>query len=274
MWVARFYQAFPKIYVDHPELRYVLLTLTVRNCRVLELRQTIKAMNDAWQRMTQRKFWPAVGFVRSLEVTRAKDGLAHPHFHCLLAVPPGYFTGRKYISTAKWAELWQEALRADYTPICDARAIKPRPWTKLRLESPLGEREVRLDEIRSAVTSPETYNLEGGRSAYDALNEAIRPTKVELLLSAITEVIKYSVKPGDMLADPDWLLELSSQLRNARAVALGGLFKRYMKDGDEESEQELLNPADENLQENPGGVYFGWREHLARYQKTVGKNQG
>ena len=109
MWVSRFYHAFPRIHRDHPEWRYVMLTLTVRNCSVLDLRRTITDMNRAWDRLVKRNVWPAVGYVRSLEITRGKDGSAHPHFHCLLAVEPSYF-GRKYLSTAKWAALWQEAL--------------------------------------------------------------------------------------------------------------------------------------------------------------------
>lgn len=264
MWVARFYHAFPKIYADHPDLRYILLTLTVRNCPVLKLRETIREMNSAWKRLTERKIWPALGFVRSLEITRAKDGAAHPHYHCLLAVPPSYFNGRKYLSTAKWAHLWQEALRIDYTPICDVRLVKPKPWEKLRQTSPLGLQEVLMDEVRNAIITPETFNEGGGREFYDADFEALRPTPVEVLLSSITEVIKYAVKPSDMVADPDWLLTLTDELRNARAVAIGGIFRKYLSD---EEPQNLVAENEDEISKNPGGVLFGWREQYNRYKR-------
>jgi hypothetical protein len=219
-------------------------------------------MNAAWQRMIQRKAWPAEGFIRSLEVTRGEDGSAHPHFHCLLAVPPSYF-GRNYLSTAKWAAMWQEALRIDYTPICDVRLVKPKAWDKLRRESPLGRSEVMMDEVRGAVWQ------EAGRgllSGYDPMNNSFQVTPWEAVKSAIAEVIKYTVKPDDMLSDPEWLLQLSSQLRNSRAVAIGGALRGYFADEDTEG---LVNEGEPESHGNQGGMYFGWREdpRYARYKR-------
>lgn len=82
-----------------------------------------------------------------------------------------------------------------------------------------------------------------------------------------SEVIKYTTKPSDMIADPDWLRELVSQLRNSRAVAVGGELRKYLKDGDEENEQELIGQSVEDAQGNP--VLFGWRERLDRYQRKT-----
>jgi len=275
MWVARFYRAFPKIYEDHPDWRYVMLTLTVRNCSVLDLKKTVTGMNQAWKRLIERKTWPALGFVRSLEITRGKDGSAHPHYHCLLAVPSGYFAGKNYLSTAKWADLWREALRVDYTPICDVRTVKPKVWAKLRRESPLGVKEVMMDEVRNAVLSPACFDQGGsfrlgGPDVYEAEFDAIQPTKLELLMSAVTEVIKYTLKPSDMLADPDWLYELSDQLRNARAVALGGELRKYLSE--EEPENFVSEDEDSNVK-NSGVVHFGWRED-PRYAQYKRKAQG
>ena len=73
--------------------------------------------------MSQRKIFPGVGWLRSTEVTRSKDGSAHPHFHCLLMVKPSYF-GKYYIKQEKWIELWKSCLRVDYEPVLDIRAIK------------------------------------------------------------------------------------------------------------------------------------------------------
>jgi hypothetical protein len=68
-----------------------------------------------------------------------------------------------------------------------------------------------------------------------------------------------------MLLDPDWLIELSTQLRNTRSIALGGEFRKYLKE-DDASDQEMIGEA-ETLKENEGGIFFGWRERLERYQQ-------
>lgn len=125
-WRAKFFTAVPKVMEAHPNARWLFLTLTVRNCPVSELRATLGQMNKAWERMSKRKQFPALGFVRSTEVTRAENGDAHPHFHCLLIVKPSYFSGQNYVTQAQWGELWQQSLRVDYLPIVDVRSVKPR----------------------------------------------------------------------------------------------------------------------------------------------------
>ena len=68
-------------------------------------------MNKAWQRLIQRKLFPAIGWLRSTEVTRGKDGSAHPHFHCLLLVSSSYFSGKGYLKQNDWVEMWRSSLR-------------------------------------------------------------------------------------------------------------------------------------------------------------------
>ena len=81
MWQARFYQSLPKLVTEHPKARWLFLTLTVRNCPITELGETLTAMNAAWQRLKDRKeFRPVLGWVRTTEVTRGKDGSARPAF--------------------------------------------------------------------------------------------------------------------------------------------------------------------------------------------------
>ncbi|NES67871.1 MAG: protein rep [Okeania sp. SIO2D1] len=123
-WKAKAYNILPKIVKDFPKHRWLFLTLTVKNCLITELRETLKWMNKAWKRFIQNKAFPAIGWVRSTEVTRGKDGSAHPHFHCLLLVKPYYFSGKSYMKQAQWVELWQKCLRIDYKPILDVRPVK------------------------------------------------------------------------------------------------------------------------------------------------------
>ncbi|HHA2898946.1 TPA: protein rep [Stenotrophomonas maltophilia] len=131
MWKARFFEALDKAPTTVPELEtaaWLLLTLTVRNCEITDLRATLKDMREGWRRLINRKAGPMAnvgGWIRTAEITRGKDGSAHPHFHVLLAVPPSYF-GKRYVSKAKWAEAWKDALRLDYEPVVDIRRVKPK----------------------------------------------------------------------------------------------------------------------------------------------------
>jgi plasmid rolling circle replication initiator protein Rep len=124
MWKAKAYKVLPKIVADFPKRRWLFLTLTVKNCKIEELKETLQWMNKSWQRLSQLKAFPAEGWLRSTEVTRGKDGSAHPHFHCLLMVKPVYFSGKSYIKQAEWVELWRKSLRIDYNPILDVQAVK------------------------------------------------------------------------------------------------------------------------------------------------------
>lgn len=127
MWRARFFKVLPKVLEEHPKARFLFLTLTVRNCPVEELRDTVKLMNAAWKRLSERKRFPAQGWIKAIEVTRNdKTGFAHPHIHAILMVKPSYFSGKTYIKQSEWVELWQSCLRADYRPGVDVRTVKPK----------------------------------------------------------------------------------------------------------------------------------------------------
>ena len=132
MWRARFLRVMPAVLAAHPSARYLFLTLTIRNCPVKELRETIKLLNASWKRLVNRKDFPAIGFVRALEVTRNPEtGEAHPHFHCLLMVRPSYFsTG--YITKVEWAELWQSCLKVNYSVSVDIKVVKARKELKAK----------------------------------------------------------------------------------------------------------------------------------------------
>lgn len=124
MWQARFYSALPAIIKEYPKARFLFLTLTVKNCHIEDLSDTLRIMNSGWQRLKDRKeFKSVLGWIRSTEVTKGKDGSAHPHFHILLMVPPSWFT-HSYVKKSRWAELWAYCARLDYSPVVDIRTVK------------------------------------------------------------------------------------------------------------------------------------------------------
>ena len=214
MWKAKAYKILPSVVEAYPRYRWLFLTLTVRNCQITELRNTLQWMNKSWQRMIQRKKFLAVGWIRSTEVTRGRDELAHPHFHCLLLVKPSYF-GKSYIKQKDWVEFWRSSLRIDYTPVVDIRAIK-------RSNSP---------------------------------NELI------------PEILKYTVKESDLVADREWFLELTRQMYKMRTVATGGVLKQYLKQLEQEPEDLIgRNETGTEGEISEGHLIFKWKSEDRKYK--------
>lgn len=160
--------------VQREALRWLFLTLTVRNVEGEALSKGIDGMMQAWKRLSERKAFAVVrGWFRSLEITRNPvDGSYHPHFHVLLAVPPGYFKGKGYLKHADWVELWQSALRVDYVPVVDVRVVKQKRDIR---------REIEILEEKGIEVSEEGFR------------------ESELSGSAVAEIAKYSVKAEDYL---------------------------------------------------------------------------
>lgn len=107
MWQARIHRSLPRLVADYPQARFLFATFTVKNCDVHLLRYTLRVMCQGWKRLTELKVFPAIGWVRSVEVTRGRAGDAHPHFHSLLMVQPEYFKAG-YLKQPEWAELWRQ----------------------------------------------------------------------------------------------------------------------------------------------------------------------
>ena len=88
-------------------------------------------------------------------------------------------------------------------------------------------------------------------------------------MSAITEVIKYTTKPADMVKEKSWLLEMANQMRNVRSVALGGIFKKFLKETDDDM-QDLITASETELDKaikNDGGVHFTYAGKIKRYKR-------
>lgn len=232
--MARFYTRLPALVEAVPKAQWVFLTLTVRNPDMKDLRSTLRDMNSAWKRMIERAGWPAKGFIRTTEVTKGRDGKPHPHFHCLLLVDPGYFSGKSYISSAKWADMWKAALRADYTPVVHVAKVKAKS-----------------DKAKAAEASGDKHAA---------------------LSAAVAETLKYAVKPEDMLTDGLFLFGITDQLHKLRFIATGGVLKDWLKETptDEEMIETGTEPDEAEDQPDLPGMTFGWQHVERKYRKVKG----
>jgi plasmid rolling circle replication initiator protein Rep len=113
---------------ERPELQPVFLTLTVKNCKAEDLSSTLDTIFQGWNRFmaNDRMKRLIAGWFRALEVTyNEEEDSFHPHIHAILLMPPSYFkTPKDYMTTEKWVKTFRKALRLDYDPVCDIRAVK------------------------------------------------------------------------------------------------------------------------------------------------------
>lgn len=109
---------------------YLFLTLTIKNPATEDLKAAVAHLNDSFKRMSETKAYKdtILGHFKALEIVGDKtpEGEVHPHLHIILIVNSSYFTSRNYIKQDKWIDMWQKALRVDYTPVVDVRRIKAK----------------------------------------------------------------------------------------------------------------------------------------------------
>lgn len=237
MWRSRFLKALPRVLEDYPKARFLFLTLTVKNCDLEDLRSQLARINKAWIALTKRKQFPAIGWVKSVEVTRGADGSAHPHLHCLLIVNPSYFT-HGYWSQGLWTSQWKDCLKIEYNPVVNIKVVKDR---KKKKEVP--DVQVQVQEV------PGVQRV---------------PTDV---LAGVLETLKYSVKPSDLAADSDWLIELTKQMHKTRSIGLGGILKEYLSEDEPEDLIHADLEEDLEVQKEDVKIIFDWAEIARKYAR-------
>jgi plasmid rolling circle replication initiator protein Rep len=227
-WQAKVYRALPQLQRDYPDTRFLFMTLTIRNCPVGDLRHTLDLMRRAWVRLTQLRCWPARGWVRAVEITRSQKDRTAHPHYHCLLMVAPAYFQGDYLKQADWAELWRQCLRIDYRPVIDIRTVK-------------------------LALVPTTQRVN-------------KPPKN--MWVAVAEILKYAVKPSDMVRDHDWFLTLVDQLHYTKAVATGGILKRYIKERERESLTQ--EPGEEHPPGDAEQLFFGWKQEVRRYRR-VGK---
>lgn len=193
---------------EREKVKWIFLTLTVKNVEGHELKNTMDQMTKAWNRFSgYAKFKKSVkGYFRAMEVTRNRKhmsksyGTYHPHFHVLMAVPNDYF-GRNYIKQSEWANMWQKAMKLDYTPIVHVERVKAKKDSSNIIEID--------NEIQQAIAEEK----------------------------AVFEVSKYPVKDSDIIkgdkvtpANIETVIHLDKALAYKRLISYGGILKEIHKE--------------------------------------------
>ena len=260
---------------EFPTARYLFLTLTVKNVASSQLADTIDAMNAGFKLLVNSGKNNAsakpvkanlMGYAKAMEIKydpeefitkemyndskrrpyyilrNLKIGsknpnydMYHPHFHVLLMVKSSFFT-TGYIKQSEWTSIWRDCMKLDYDPQVDIRVIKPN--------------KSRLSE------------------------SVIENLRQEAMTSAISETLKYPVKPDslklslfdDMVtAQQEKIIQavicLSHALRKRRLVTFGGeiLKARKRLQQDDVEEGSLIGVDGEPVPETEFElVMFNW----------------
>lgn len=84
-------------------------------------------------------------------------------------------------------------------------------------------------------------------------------------MELVPEVMKYVTKESDLVADREWFLEYTRQLRKMRMIATGGLLKQYLSELEQEPE-DLIGDESEDDIEQLGSLFFGWKPMDRKYK--------
>ncbi|BEC72757.1 hypothetical protein VEE57_44730 (plasmid) [Escherichia coli] len=91
----------------------------------------------------------------------------------------------------------------------------------------------------------------------------------ELVRGSVAETLKYSTKPADMVADPDWFLELTRLTHKRRFVASGGALKDVLK-LEQETDQDMVFGDDISDGEDDGSRHaFGGDSTPRKYDRCL-----
>jgi len=129
-------QAFGTLDAKHKNcksIRFIFVTFTIRNVTAEELPDALNKMNEAFKSLVQpaKKYKAAaklqknlLGYMKAIEITYNQEtDTYHPHIHSILEVASTFFKDG-YLSMNDWRDLWKGAMKLDYTPQVDAKAIR------------------------------------------------------------------------------------------------------------------------------------------------------
>ena len=258
-WRARLCRGLADFARDRPTDRAIFLTLTVRNCPISEMGETLDLMNRGWNRLTKRSSWPTPFWFRRTEVTIGRGD--RPSDPAALGLPLDFpaADSRKGSEPEASRPAGRLAPAASFPPTAHphfhALLLVPAGYfcrgylshTKWRA---LWQDCARLDYAPIVdVRAVKDRGLSNGPPVSDS--------------RAVLEVAKYCAKHADIAGLGSEAVELHHQLRGRRLVAVSSGLSRYVASRDPAA-AELLDTQE--AQEAPAGVL----RVLAQWDRLTG----
>jgi len=224
----RLIEGLDKIEQNKIKVKWLFLTLTVKNCNIKHLRSTLLEMSKGYKKFIKRKDISEylLGYFRATEVTKSDTYEAHPHFHVLLGMHPEYFK-KGYLQQTDFTQFFKESMQLDYVPIVDIRAVK----------------EVKTK--KKPVTTNQSIALEVAKYMVKPMCMIGNGTK----------------------KDKDFFIELSNQISGIKASNMGGIVRKYCKQ-EEPTPDEILKASQQDKIDYPIDdihLNFTWIKTQKRY---------
>ncbi len=180
----------------YPDARFLFLTLTTKNTFGKEnLKAELSKMGRAIYKLMQYKKVEKslLGYVRSTEITVAKDGSYNQHLHVLLMIKPSFFnTKGLYITQKEWVKFWKKAMKLDYEPVVFIEAVKDKSG-KGSLKSAALETAKYQTKSSDYLTKDDAKNLK----VIDDLEYALRGTR-QISFGGILKEIRQELQLDDI----------------------------------------------------------------------------
>lgn len=241
VWRARLLKGLPAFLEAHPKHRAVFLTLTVRNCRVSELDDTLRAMHRAWHRMTQLSIFPSPYWLRRTEVTLGNPAPADD-----LPNAPR----RRKVPAAGGPAHSPDG--ADSPPCRGQLPGSPEAWVHPHLHCLLlvpasfwGEGYVRKTRWQEAWQASMRLDYAPVVDIRRAHTRATAEHPGGMHVGAVLEAVKYTTKAAHLVALGDALPEFARQIRGHRLIATSRALGAFIPSGDP-SVEEIASEIDPN----------------------------
>lgn len=263
-WRARMHRGLERFAADHPTHRAVFLTLTVRNCRISELRATIRELHTGWKRLTELAEFPAVHWLRKTEITTGSpETTITPAIDFLPVTGPAADDGR---------------LIDDPTDTPRARLaqrVGPDPFVHPHVHALLlvpasyygpgyvkHERWRQLWQMSARLDYPPIVHVEAVYSA-----EHKRSDRAPLR-AVVPEAAKYISKAADVVKLGPYAAELHWQIKGLRMIQASRKFSAYVRN-EEITKDEMLDSLEGA---NPAATFMPvlaeWCQELEAYEIT------
>jgi plasmid rolling circle replication initiator protein Rep len=261
-WRARLFAGLERYAADRPTDRAIFLTLTVRNCPVSELRETIQDIHRGWDRLSRLAAFPAVHWLRRTELT--------------VASPDSSVTNRGKNPTGKDPAADRDRSEDDPTDTPRARLaqrvagvpfVHPHVHALLLVPSRyfgpdyVSQMEWQaMWQMSARLDYPPVVDI---RTAYSDEHKARDRAP---LGKVVKEAAKYAAKAADVVKLGPYAVELHEQLKGLKLIQTSRKFGAYVKSSPPKDE-ELLDTLREV---NPDKVYAAmvaaWNEASEAYE--------
>ena len=131
-----------------------MITLTIRNPKMYKLKETIKKIHAAWNKLNQRvPYRNAIAWARNLEITISeKDRSPHPHLHILI-----FWKGSQRAvadeAASKLGEVWGSLLGVKYTPEVHTTDAYTKPSETSDIDISIKSVDFKPNDTESAIAA-------------------------------------------------------------------------------------------------------------------------